>query len=356
MFFSVSTDKKTEMRHSLQQVQSRLGMRGIAATAAILIALVAALATPQILGTRVAAAFGALDNADPKWLWLAGIGFCVSCISAAGSWLSAIRLCGGTLTLPDACARYGAGSLANTFIPFRAGDAIRIGLFSRVLPNRERLWTTGSTFAALGASRAVVMALLVVAGSATGTLPLWPVFAAVALITIAGAISYYARGRDPKSRVGHLLDSFRALGRDPLGATRIIAWIALSFAGRLASATAVAAALGIHHPFAAAMVIVPALEIAGTIPITPGNVGITSGAIALAFQSQGVSFTHGLAAGIAFHAVETAVGLMFGIASVVWLAPYRSPGIRRVVLLTSAASWALGIAGAFSATVLVPLV
>jgi len=47
---------------------------------------------------------------------------------------------------------------------------------------------------------------------------------------------------------------------------------------------------------------------------------------------------------------------MFGIGSVVWLAPYRSPAIRRVVLLTTAASWALGIAGAFSATVLVPLV
>ena len=47
---------------------------------------------------------------------------------------------------------------------------------------------------------------------------------------------------------------------------------------------------------------------------------------------------------------------MFGVASVVWLAPYRSPAVRRVVLLAGAASWALGIAGAFSATVLVPLV
>ena len=103
-------------------------------------------------------------------------------------------------------------------------------------------------------------------------------------------------------------------------------------------------------------VIVPALEVAGTVPVTPGNVGVTSGAIALAFHTQGVSFTHGLAAGIAFHAVETAVGIMFGIGSVVWLAPYRSPAVRRVVLLSSAASWALGIAGAFSAKVLVPLV
>ena len=344
------------MGNTLQQVRSRLGTRGLAATAAVLLALVVAVATPQLLGTRVAAAFGALDNADPKWLWLAGIGFAVSVVAAAGSWLCAIRLCGGTLTLPDACARYGAGSLVNTFVPARAGDAIRIGLFSRVLPNRERLWTTGSAFAALGAARSVVLAALIVAGSATGTLPLWPLFVALGLVTVAAAVSLRARGRDPESRAGHLLDSFRALGREPAAAIRLVAWIALSTAGRLAAATAVAAALGIHHPLAAAVVIVPALEIAGLVPLTPGNIGITSGAIALAFQSQGVSFTNGLAAGIAFHAVETAVGLMFGIGSVVWLAPYRSPAIRRVVLLTSAASWALGIAGAFSATVLVPLV
>ena len=344
------------MTETLQHVRSRLGTRGMAATAAVLVALVAAVATPQILGTRVAAAFAALDNADAKWLWLAGIGFAVAVVAAAGSWRCAIRLCGGTLTLPDACARYGAGSLVNTFIPARAGDAVRIALFSRALPNRERLWTTGSAFAALGAARAVVVAFIVVAGSISGTLPLWPLFAAAGAVTITVGVALFARRRDPHSRAGHLLDSFRALGREPAAAIRLIAWITLSFAGRLASATAVAAALGIHHPLAAAIVIVPALEVAGTIPVTPGNIGVTSGAIAIAFHTQGVSFTHGLAAGIAFHAVETAVGIMFGIASVVWLAPYRSPAVRRVVLLSSAASWALGIAGAFSATVLVPLV
>jgi uncharacterized membrane protein YbhN (UPF0104 family) len=341
---------------TLQQIRSRLGTRGLAATAAILLALIVAVATPQLLGTRVAAAFAALDNADAKWLWLAGIGFAVAVVGSAGSWLCAIRLCGGTLTLTDACARYGAGSLVNTFVPARAGDAVRIGLFSRVLPNPERLWTTGGAFAALGAARAVVLAVLIVAGSATGTLPLWPLFVALGLVTFAAAVSIRSRNRDPESRAGHLLDSFRALGREPAGAIRLVAWIAVSTAGRLAAATAVAAALGIHNPLAAAVVIVPALEVAGTIPITPGNVGITSGAIALAFQSQGVSFNNGLAAGIAFHAVETAVGIMFGIASVAWLAPYRSPAIRRVVLLSSAASWAVGIAGAFSATVLVQLV
>jgi uncharacterized membrane protein YbhN (UPF0104 family) len=341
---------------TFQQVRSRLGMRGLAATAAILVALVVAVATPQILGTRVAAAFSALNTADPKWLWLAGIGFCIAVVSAAGSWRCAIRLCGGDLTLPDACARYGAGSLVNTFVPARAGDAVRLGLFSRVLPNRERLWTTGSAFGALGAARAVVLGALVIAGSAIGTLPIWPLFVALGLVAIAVAVSVFARGRNPEHRAGHLLDAFRALGSNPAAGLRLVAWIAVSTAGRLAAASAVAAALGIHNPVAAAIVIIPALEVAGMIPLTPGNVGITSGAIAIAFQSQGVSFTNGLAAGIAFHAVETAVGLMFGIASAAWLAPYRSPAMRRVVLLATAASWALGIAGAFSATVLVPLV
>ena len=119
-----------------------------------------------------------------------------------------------------------------------------------------------------------------------------------------------------------------------------------------AAATAIGAALGINQPLAAAVVIVPALDVAGLIPLTPGNFGVTSGAIAMALQAHGMSFTNGLAAGIAFHAVETAVGLMFGMASIVWLAPYPSPAARRIALLAGAASWALAIAGAFSATVL----
>jgi len=92
------------------------------------------------------------------------------------------------------------------------------------------------------------------------------------------------------------------------------------------------------------------------LPLTPGNVGFTSGAIAMALHAQGTSFTDALAAGIAFHAVETGVGLMVGVGSLLWLAPYPSPAARRVALLAGAASWAVGLAGAFSATVLVPLV
>jgi uncharacterized membrane protein YbhN (UPF0104 family) len=340
------------MNSTLQQIHARIGRRSIAAAAVLLLVLLAAVATPQLLGARVAAALDTVGAADAKLLWLAGLGFAVSVVAAAGSWRCAIGLCGGRVSVPDACARYGAGSLVNTFVPARAGDVVRIGLFARVFPDKTRLWTAGSAFAALGAARAVVLGALVVAGAVGGIVPLWTLLIAVGLVGTAVAVAVRARNRQADGRISHLLDAFRALGREPRGALRLVGWLALSTAGRLAAATAIGAALGIDRPLAAAVVIIPALDVAGLIPLTPGNFGVTSGAIAMALQAHGMSFTNGLAAGIAFHAVETAVGLMLGMASLVWLAPYPSPGARRVALLAGAASWALALAGAFSATVL----
>src|SRR5438034_2052010 len=165
-------------------LRGRLGNRGLAAAAGLLVVLVVLFATPQLLGTRVAAAFGTLEQADAKLLWLAGVGFAVAVVGAAGSWRSAIGLCGGRLSLTDACARYGAGSLVNTFVPARAGDAVRIGLFSRALPTEKRLWTTGGAFAALGVARALVLGVLVVAGALAGIVPLWPLLVVAALVAI----------------------------------------------------------------------------------------------------------------------------------------------------------------------------
>lgn len=332
-------------------IRSRLGVRGLAAGAGLLLLLAVAVATPDLLGTRVVDALRALDEAHPTWLWLAGVGFVVSVAGAAASWRCAFGMCGGELAPADAAARYGAGSLVNTFVPARAGDAVRLWLFARTLPGDGRLWTTGGAFAALGAARAAVLAALVVIGASTGAVPLWPLLVALALVAAAVATAVRAR-----KSTAHLLDAFRTLGREPRYALRLVGWIGFATVGRVASAAAVGAALGIRNPLAAALIIVPALEVASLVPLTPGNLGVTSAAIAVAFQAHGVSFNQGLAAGIAFHAVETAVGIMYGIASVLWLAPYPSPGVRRVALVAAGASWCLGIAGAFSATVLAPLV
>jgi uncharacterized membrane protein YbhN (UPF0104 family) len=344
------------MSTTFEQIIGRVGRRGVAAAAATLVVLAVVAATPQLLGTRVADAFQALGSADVRWLWLAGAGFAVSVLAAAGSWRSAIGLCGGRIGIQDAAARYGAGSLVNTFVPARAGDALRFALFSRALDSHGRLWRTGGAFAALGAARAVVLAALLLAGTASGALPLWPVLLLLALVTTVAAIAVAARRREVSRRGAHLLDAFRTLGREPSAGLRLVGWIALSVTARVVAATAIGASLGIGKPFAAALVIVPALEVAGAVPITPGNVGITSGAVAMAFQAQGISFAQGLAAGIAFHAVETVVGIAFGLGSLVWLAPYPSPVARRIALLATGASASLAVAGALSATVLLPLV
>jgi uncharacterized membrane protein YbhN (UPF0104 family) len=330
-------------------------IRALPAAAGALAVLAVAASSPELLGSRVRAALHALGAADPRWLWLAGVGFSLSLVGAAGTWRCAIALCGGRIGLGDAAARFGAGSLVNTFVPARAGDAVRLALFSRTLEG-ERLWRAGGAFAAIEAARAAVLAALVVVGAAVGALPLWPLLLALGGIAAAIAVAFAVRGREAHSRAAHLLDAFRALGADPRAALRLVAWAAASYAPLLLAATAVGAALGIARPLVAALVIVPALAAASLFPLTPGNLGVTSGAVAMAFAAHGISFTHGLAAGFAFQAVESAVGLSFGLAGVAWLARYPSPAVRRLVLLAGSAAALAAALGGLGATVLLPLV
>ncbi len=344
------------MRAAVQEIGRRVGRRGLATAVGVLVVLAVVVLTPQLLGARVADALDALGSASPSWLWTSGAFFALAVLASAWSWRSAIGLCGGQVGLADAAARYGAGSLVNTFAPARAGDAVRFGLFSRALGRDDRLWRTGGAFAALGAARAVVLAALVLIGAAMGALPLWPVLVLLALAAAAVAIAARVRRHEAGSRAAHLLDAFRALGRDPASGLRLVGWLALAVGARVAAAAAIGLALGIGSPLAAAFVIVPALEVAGLVPLTPGNVGVASGAVAMAFQAHGISFTQGLAAGIAFQAVETTVGIAFGLGSLVWLAPYPTPGMRRLALVAAGASASLAVAGALSATVLIPLV
>ena len=293
----------------------RVSRSSLAVGALLLGALGAAVAISELLGTRVSGVLDTLGRADPDWLWLAGLAFTLSLVGSAGCWRSAIGLCGGRTSLVDATARYGAGSLVNTFVPARAGDALRLALFSRLVPGQGRLLATGGAFVAVAAARTVVLGGLVTAGAFLGVVPLWPLLVACGIVLAAAALAVRAR----RSHT-HLLDAFRELGRHP----------------------AVAAAVGIHKPVVAAVLILPALDVSGLIPLTPGNIGIASAAIAVAFRAHGVSFSHGLAAGITLQALETAVGLSIGVASVLWLAPYTSPRARRVVLASGAVAAAVG--------------
>jgi uncharacterized membrane protein YbhN (UPF0104 family) len=339
------------MRTVIAQVRAPLGRRWLIAAGVVLLVVAAVVTTPHLLGDHVADAIDTVRRADATWLWISAVGFVLAFGAAAGSWRCAIGLTGGRVTFADACARYGAGSLVNTFVPARAGDAVRLALFSRSIENDHRLLTAAGSFALLGAARALLIGALVVAGALAGAVPLWPLVVAVGLAVGAVVVAVLSRRTQ-----AHILDAFRAVTREPAGAGRLLGWMVLSTLGRLLSAAAIGAALGIRQPLAAAVVIVPALDIASLVPLTPGNIGVTSGAIAVAFKAHGVSFDQGLAAGIAFHAVETAVGLTAGVSSLAWLAPYQSPATRRRLLVGGAAACAIALGSTFTVTVLASLV
>ena len=309
-----------------------ISRRNLAFSLALLVGLAVVASTPQLAGSRVAAAVSQLGSASPGWLWTAAAAFVASALCAACSWRAALGACGASLAFGDAAARYGAGCLVNSLAPARLGDAFRIGLFSKALPNPERLWTTGGIWAAVGAARCVGVGVVVVAAVAIGALPLWPVFALAGAVALLLAVAAATRRRVARGRFAHLLDAVRALEDRPAAAARVCGWALAQTAARAVAAAAAAAALGAHDPLTAALVIVAALEVSGLMPLTPGNLGVTSGAIAVALEAHGIDLTTALSIGIAFHAVETVVGVSCGLAGGLFLVGYPSPVARRYVL------------------------
>ena len=315
-----------------------------AAVALVLVALIVAVAaTPQLGGATVMKALDALDGVSPSWLALAALGFAASIVCSAGSWACALAAAGGTVSLPDATARYSIGGLVNTVLPARAGDALRIALFSKRLRRRNRLWATSGAFAAIGVARAAWTAVLVLAAFSTGALPLWPAFvlggAAIAAIVLVIALRH--RTGD---RLRSTLEALETLRHSPRRAAELVAWIGGSTAARVGAAAAVAAAMGIHSPLVAALLIVPALDVAGVLPLTPGNLGVASGAVAVALSGHGVDGTTALSTGILFHALETLTSLSVGAAGAVALAPLPRL-VRRVATYAGVGACACLTAG-----------
>jgi phosphatidyl-myo-inositol alpha-mannosyltransferase len=325
-------------------VSTMISRRNLAFSLALLVGLAVVASTPQLAGSHVAAAVSQLDDASAGWLATAAAAFVASALCAASSWRAALAACGGRLAFGDAAARYGVGCLVNSFSPARLGDAVRIGLFSKTLPHRERLWTAGGIWAVVGAARCAGVGAVVLAAAAIGALPLWPVFALAAAVVLMLTLGWATRGRLARGRFTHLLDAVRALEERPALAVRVAGWALAQTGARALAAAAAAAALGAHDPLTAALVIVAALEVSGLLPLTPGNLGITSGAIAIALQAHGIDLTTALSIGIAFHAVETVVGVSCGIAGGLFLVGFPSPAARRYVLAGAGAAAFLGAA------------
>lgn len=258
-----------------------LDKRTVLLAAAGMAALAVLALMPQLFRDQLGDAFVALEDASAGWLWLAAAAFLAAVLCSASAWRAATKLPDRV----DACARYGVGSLVNSFAPAHAGDAVRLALFAKASPD-HRLLTAGKALAGVAVARLACVGILLLA-------TLKPI-ALVALLLAP------------------------LIGRVPT-------WVAAATIARVAAAAAVAAAVGVPAPVLTALLVVPAIDLAGLFAITPGNIGLKSGAIALALQAQGVDMTTALSTGIAFHAVETLVGVTFGSASTLYLSRVPVP-------------------------------
>lgn len=332
-----------------------IGKRQLALFAGSLAAVLVLLAAPQLLGGIVADGIGGLSEASVAWLWLAAGCFAGTLLGSAAAWRFALVRCGAETTVADTAARYCTGSLVNAVAPARVGSAVRIGLLSRTLQGEGRLWTVGGVAASVAAVRALWLALVLALASASGVLPRWPIALLLLGVLVAGVVAWRARDSEPGTRAAHVLDVFRILGRCPRAAARLGGLVGLAMGAKILAAAAVAASLGVERPLAAALLVIPALDLAGLLPLTPGNVGVASAAVAFALGAHGAPTDVAVAAGIAFGAVETLTTLACGTASLLYFASRRAVDRRWQTAVAASAGCVL-VAGAFGATVIFPLV
>ena len=103
------------------------------------------------------------------------------------------------------------------------------------------------------------------------------------------------------------------------------------------------------------MLIIPALDLAGILPLTPGNVGVASAAVAFALTAHGVGSDVAVSAGIALGAVETLTTLGLGSASILYFLGRRADA-RRWHTVSVGLAGCFMVGAAFGATVLFPIV
>lgn len=195
----------------MSALTARLRAAPIRSSVAIALGLgfVALAARPGALGGSLTKGVAALGHAQTTYFWIAGACFVVSLLAASGAWKTTLEGCGARLGMTNACARYGVGSLVNTFTPLRLGDGVRLILFSRTLrQDRNRALTTGGALSAIELARALVQTVLVAVAASVGALPLWPVLVLGGVVSSGVLSAFLVRRRLPRQRLEHLLTLF----------------------------------------------------------------------------------------------------------------------------------------------------
>jgi hypothetical protein len=253
--------------------------------------ILAALVAVPRLGPELGDAGTRLAHADRWLLALSLLAFLAAPACSGLAWRAALLPREATLAPIDAAAWYGIGCLVNTLVPAHLGSGLRIALLTASVPAEKRLRATASAGAMLSLAR------------------------------MSATVVLLAASFEP--RIG--VPAFVALALALRGSAR---WAFTAAGARVLAVACAIASLGVHAPLATALVLVPAIELAGVVQLAPANAGVLSAVAAFVLAQRGAVDT--LALGLALHAVETVAGLSFGIASALVLAGLR---FRRPVTL-----------------------
>jgi uncharacterized membrane protein YbhN (UPF0104 family) len=255
-----------------------------------------------------------LAAADPAAAgWAAGA-FGVSMLASACAWHVAFSAVGSEMRRSRACASFSVGSLVGTFTPATVGESLRAVLFARALPDGcGRGLTAVGAVGAVTVARAAVQLVVISCAVLVAGFPRWLVLVPFAFAVAGVGAVLVLRRRGDCSRLRRLGETGAVLIRRPACGIRVLGWVGVATAARITAASAVASAVGINQPVKAGVAVTAALAIAALMPITPGSIGITSGAVSLVLVQAGASLPTALAAGVLFHAVEAAVSVTMGL-------------------------------------------
>src|SRR4051812_24957653 len=102
---------------SSEKREMKVSISRIVASVVALAALAGVAASPQLLGPKVQEALSNLAGADPRLLGIAAAALVCSFFASVSAWRTALNACGAQITLPQAAARIGIGSLVNALAP-----------------------------------------------------------------------------------------------------------------------------------------------------------------------------------------------------------------------------------------------
>jgi uncharacterized membrane protein YbhN (UPF0104 family) len=289
---------------------------------------------PQQVANALAQLIGpildAAAQARPGWLLLGLALHSASLLCRVRIWQTLLRaaLPGQAVSFGAALGPYLASVAANVVAPLRGGDAVRIGLVRRTVPEASSVAVL-ATLAAEAIPGLVVVPLLVAVALLLGVLPVSPAVAG-ALVIGAGVMAYAAwlfvrrAAVRPQGggRLARVMSDF-ASGLQLVGSPRRFArtvgpLTALDWALRIATIAALLAAFRIGPGAAAAAAVVAIDSLSTMIPLLPNGAGAQQTGITTALQHH-ASTTDLLAFSMGVQLLVGAVNVIGGVGALTLL-------------------------------------